>query len=173
MQHFVTDALFPEWKIWEVYAADSVGMALKLDSLRSSHPIQVPIVHAEEVEEVFDAISYCKGSAVINMINKVLGHENFRSGLQLYLKRHAYQNTATRDLWSAWTEAAKVDMVKLMASLTSKKGYPFLRVVKEDWADKSVTLTIQQRWFLACGSGEAEEALWNIPLLDVVEGAAT
>ena len=54
MQHLCTDALFPEWKIWESYAADTIGGALKLDSLRSSHPIQVPIAHAEEVEEVFD-----------------------------------------------------------------------------------------------------------------------
>ena len=74
-------------------------MAFKLDSLRSSHPIQVPIVHAEEVEEVFDGISYCKGSAIISMINKVLGAENFRKGLQLYFQRHAYQNTETVDLW--------------------------------------------------------------------------
>ena len=102
-QHFVTDALFPEWKIWENYVADSVGVAFKLDSLRSSHPIQVPIAHAEEVEEVFDGISYCKGSAVINMVYKVLGPENFRKGLQLYFKRHAYQNTETVDLWYAYS----------------------------------------------------------------------
>ena len=36
-QHFVTDALFPEWKIWENYAADSVGMQHNLHNLFYIH----------------------------------------------------------------------------------------------------------------------------------------
>lgn len=46
----------------------------------------MPIKHAEEVEEVFDAISYSKGACVIRMINAVLGEEAFRKGLQTYMK---------------------------------------------------------------------------------------
>lgn len=34
MQHFATDFIFPEWKIWEQYTIDTIGVALKLDSLR-------------------------------------------------------------------------------------------------------------------------------------------
>ena len=47
--------------MWEQFVTDHAAAALRLDSLRSSHPIQVPIHHAEEVEQVFDAI--CKYSA--------------------------------------------------------------------------------------------------------------
>lgn len=61
MQQFATDALFPEYKVWEQWTNDSFGAAQRLDSLRTSHPVIVPIKHAEEVEQVFDAISYCKG----------------------------------------------------------------------------------------------------------------
>jgi puromycin-sensitive aminopeptidase len=43
------------------------------DSLKSSQPIIVPIKHAEEVEQVFDAISYCKGSTVVNMVAAIIG----------------------------------------------------------------------------------------------------
>lgn len=49
---------------------------------------QVPIAHAEEVEQVFDAISYCKGAAVVRMLHAVLGEADFRRGLQLYMNRH-------------------------------------------------------------------------------------
>lgn len=171
MQHFVTDALFPEWRIWESYAADSIGMALKLDSLRSSHPIQVPIAHAEEVEEVFDAISYAKGSTVVNMARKVLGAEKFREGLQIYMNRHKYSNTETVDLWTAWSEASGTDMNALMNSWTCKMGHPFIKVLKEEWGPTEVKLTLEQRWFLVDGTGESEEALWNIPLV-ALTGAA-
>jgi aminopeptidase N len=52
MEHFCADFLFPDYRIWEQYATDAMGAALRLDSLKSSHPIQVPIVRAEEVEQV-------------------------------------------------------------------------------------------------------------------------
>lgn len=61
MQTYSANALFPEWSIWETFVSDDQSAALRLDSLRSSHPIQVPIPKAEDVEEIFDAISYCKG----------------------------------------------------------------------------------------------------------------
>ena len=56
------------------------------------------MVRAEEVEQVFDAISYCKGSTVVRMVACVLGPEKFQEGLQLYMRRHQYQNTVTLDL---------------------------------------------------------------------------
>lgn len=104
MEHFCVDALFPEYSIWEQFTTDAFGAAQRLDALRSSHPIIVPIKHAEEVEQVFDAISYCKGSCVVNMIYHTLGFEHFRDGLRNYMKKHAYGNTETIDLWNAWTE---------------------------------------------------------------------
>lgn len=57
MEHFAVDSLYPEYKIWEQFTTDALGAAQRLDSLKTSHPIIVPIKHAEEVEQVFDAIS--------------------------------------------------------------------------------------------------------------------
>jgi len=45
--------------------------------------------------QVFDAISYCKGSTVVNMVCAVVGQDKFRQGLQTYMSRHAYGNTET------------------------------------------------------------------------------
>ena len=84
MEHFCIDALYPDYKIWEQYTTDAMGAAQRLDSLRSSHPIIVPIKHAEEVEQVFDAISYCKGSTVVNMVYALLGYEKFKKGKEKY-----------------------------------------------------------------------------------------
>lgn len=36
------------------------GRAQQLDGLVSSHPIEVDIAHAHQVDEIFDAISYSK-----------------------------------------------------------------------------------------------------------------
>ena len=58
------------------------------------------------VLKVFDAISYCKGGSIVRMLSGVLGHENFRNGLGLYMKRFAYKNTASSDLWKCWEEVS-------------------------------------------------------------------
>ncbi len=62
-----------EYKIWEQFTTDGYSAAQRLDALRSSHPVIVPIKHAEEVDQVFDAISYCKGSTVVRMVEAILG----------------------------------------------------------------------------------------------------
>jgi puromycin-sensitive aminopeptidase len=88
------------------FTTGHLSAALRLDALKSSHPIQVPIHHAEEVEQVFDAISYCKGGSVVRMIEAVLGFPKFRQGLEAYMKQHKYSNTETYDLWVAWEESS-------------------------------------------------------------------
>lgn len=167
MEHFATDALFPEYHIWEQYTTDAMGAALRLDSLRSSHPIQVPIKHAEEVEQVFDAISYCKGSTVVRMVAALLGPEKFQEGLRQYMSRHQYKNTVTTDLWQAWSDVSGTDVAGLMASWTSQMGFPYLTVVEESWTDSEVAFTLEQKWFLSDGSGADDDnsKLWAIPLL--------
>jgi aminopeptidase N len=60
MQFYASDHLYPSWSMWQQFVVDTQAIALNLDALTSSHPIQVPIEHAEEVDQVFDAISYAK-----------------------------------------------------------------------------------------------------------------
>merc|ERR1712071_210001 len=145
-----------------------LSAAMRLDALRSSHPIQVPIHHAEEVEEVFDAISYCKGGSVVKMARAVLGMKAFQNGLGAYMKKHAYGNTETYDLWKAWEESSGMPVQEMMASWTTQMGFPLVTVTGEKWEDTAVTLTLEQEWFLSDGSALSEEEKakkWCIPLL--------
>ena len=73
-----------------VTQAEGVQQAFHLDSLRASHPIEVPVKNALEVDQIFDHISYLKGSSVIRMLSDHLGRETFLRGVALYLKAHAY-----------------------------------------------------------------------------------
>ena len=149
-----------------------MSAALRLDALKSSHPIQVPIRHAEEVEQVFDAISYCKGGSVVRMIKAVLGMEKFQTGLANYMKKYAYGNTETFDLWNAWEEVSGMPIGELMKSWTEQMGFPLLQVVKEEWKDGEVVLELEQSWFLSDGSELDEEGkakTWTIPILTCTE----
>lgn len=65
MEHFCVDALYPEYHIWEQFTTDAFGAAQRLDSLKTSHPIIVPIKHAEEVEQV--RATHCEHTAFPNL----------------------------------------------------------------------------------------------------------
>ena len=169
---FLNTHSIPYRGVWENFTTDHLANALRLDSLKSSHPIQVPIAHAEEVEQVFDAISYSKGASVIRMIAAVLGMKSFRSGLQAYMKKHAYQNTETIDLWQAWQDSSGLPVQELMSSWTEQMGFPLLKVTKETWEDDKVTLELEQMWFLSDGSALTEEEAkkkWTIPVITCTE----
>ncbi len=171
-ENMAADCMFPDWKMWEQYTVDHGAAALRLDALRSSHPIQVPIKHAEEVEEVFDAISYCKGSYVVRMVHAVLGREAFQKGLMAYMDKHKYGNTETYNLWDAWEASSGMPIGEMMKSWTEQMGYPVLKVISSSFANGKATIKLQQSWFLADGSEvNADEAkLWCIPILASTPG---
>lgn len=154
MSIYACDAFYPEWKIWDGHVTETLREALSLDSLRSSHPIEVPVRRADEVNQIFDEISYQKGSCVIRMVSKALGEAVFMDGIRRYLSRHAYGNTVTNDLWAALSEASGKDVAKIAAIWTRDVGYPVVTVAenKED-----STIDLKQNRFLRTGDVKPEE----------------
>ncbi|KAH8812592.1 peptidase family M1-domain-containing protein [Xylogone sp. PMI_703] len=130
MSWYSCNVFYPEWKVWQTYVTDNLQSALSLDSLRSSHPIEVPVKRADEVNQIFDAISYSKGSCVLRMISKYLGEDIFMEGIRQYLKKHAYGNTQTGDLWAALSAASGKDVSKVMDIWTKHVGYPVVTVTE-------------------------------------------
>lgn len=133
----------------------------------------MPIAHAEEVEQVFDAISYCKGGSVVRMVHAVLGERDFTAGLRAYMSQFAYGNATTEDLWGAWEKASGQPIKKMMGQWTRQMGFPLLEL-KGAWAvGGRTTLELSQRWFLADGSiaAPSEEKVWMIPVFAQASGA--
>ena len=63
MEYLCIDAVYPEWQIFDEFIGSAFYNALNLDAMDSSHPIEVPVGHPSEIDEIFDAISYCKGAS--------------------------------------------------------------------------------------------------------------
>lgn len=155
------DHFYPEWNIWSQFVAEGVQQAFSLDSLRASHPIEVPVRNALEVDQIFDHISYLKGSSVIRMLSSHLGQETFLRGVSDYLKAHAYGNATTNDLWSALSRASNQDVNSFMDPWIRKIGFPVVTVAEEPGQ-----ISIRQTRFLSTGDvkPEEDETVWWIPL---------
>ena len=163
----VVDALFPEWHVWNKFIDQEYIHALELDSLESSHPIEVPVQKASDVQQIFDAISYSKGSCLIRFLVNYLGQDDFRKGMQKYLLKNQYANTTSDDLWQAFSDVK--DIKSLMQNWTKQTGYP---VVCCD-CNANKKLVLSQTRFYKYGpkklvgkqdSNNDTDSFWIIPL---------
>jgi aminopeptidase N len=160
----------PEWQIWNYYANDHLLRAYDLDSLKSSHPIEVPIDDPNEIGQIFDSISYCKGSAILRMVNDYVGEENFVLGLHNYLEKFKFKNATSDDLWTQLDLASSGKNVKnLMQVWTKEQGYPLVQVSRRNDPQTNQTiLSFRQRRFLKnperVENDGNNDAVWNIPI---------
>jgi len=155
----VVDVLFPHWDSWTQFVSTDFFHALELDALESSHPIEVDVSIPDEVNEIFDAISYSKGASVIRMLANFLGEEAFRRGLNIYLNRFLYGNAVTEDLWAALSEASGFDVASAMNCWVKRIGYPMLSV---RLTPSHIHLT--QERMLSSGKN-VEDQPWWMPIL--------
>lgn len=162
MAYIATDHLYPEWKMMDNYIVEEQQVGLKLDALENTHAIEVSVHHPDEIRTIFDAISYNKGGSSIMMLKHYLGDELFRDGLRHYLKKHAYSNTNTVDLWDALEVVSKKPVKQMMAAWITQPGYPVVKAIVED---TSVTLS-QEQFFVNPLARERshEQQLWPIAL---------
>ncbi|KAG5463670.1 MAG: peptidase family M1-domain-containing protein [Olpidium bornovanus] len=160
--YLAVDHLFPDWDIFTQFVMDGLQRGLGLDALRSSHPIEVEVSDPAEIHQIFDAISYYKGASVIRMLANSLGMDTFLKGVSAYLKRHAYANAATSDLWQALSEESGMNVGEYMEAWTKSVGHPVVTVTLEG-ANK---ISVRQNRYLSTGDLKPEEdtTIWWIPL---------
>ena len=155
------DHLHPEWQVWAQFVNEGMESAFRLDGIRASHPIHVPVRDALDINQIFDAISYLKGCSAIRMLANTLGVETFLKGVSNYLKAHAYSNAKTKALWDALSEASGKDVDAMMDTWITKIGHPVVTVAEEPGQ-----ISVKQSRFLSTGDVKAEDdtTTWWIPL---------
>lgn len=153
-----TDALFPDWHIWEEYVSVTTAGGIALDSLRSSHPVEVPVGNPNEVDQIFDAISYNKGGSVLRQLEQAVGEETFRRGIGKYLRTFAYGVARSDDLWSAIGRTVPC----MMDGWTRRIGLP---VVIANRAGRTMSLR-QERFLIDRDPARPakDASLWTIPV---------
>jgi puromycin-sensitive aminopeptidase len=169
--HNCMHAEYPEWHIWDSFGAER-SAAARVDALKSTHPIESPVNHPDDAQELFDVISYEKGCSVLYQIEHYIGTPVFVAGVSKYLKQHSFGNTETYDLWDALEAACKeagldIPVRRIMDAWVFTAGHPMVKVTEGD-ADGFVTLTQRPFRFIA---EEGLNTRWPIPVTMRVTGA--
>lgn len=151
------DHFHPDWHIWEDFLGSETGRAFDMDMLSSTHPIAVTVKTPNEIEEVFDAISYGKGGSVLCMIEHYIGEEPFRKGVGAYLEKFAFKNAVAKDLWDTLEAYSGKPVRDILVAWITTAGFPLLKARQE-----GTTVTLRQQRFSA--KTDDDSALWPIPL---------
>jgi len=163
MDYKSTDRAYPDWKVWQDFVRTSTSGAMGRDSLTKTHPIMANVHDPEEIEELFDEISYGKGASILRMIEAYIGSENFKRGVAQYLQKFRFSNASGHDLWSNLQEASGTDVSRIMEGWISQEGFPVVKV--------SLTgnkLVLEQERFLLTGG--TSKQIWPIPVTMNVDG---
>jgi tricorn protease interacting factor F2/3 len=163
MAYKVVDAAFPQWKVWHDFVRVDTSTGMSRDSLMSTHPIEVTIIHPSEIEQIFDEISYSKGGSVLRMIEAYTGLENFRNGVRTYLENYRFSNATGNDLWTSLEKFSGAQVKRIMNEWVRKPGYPVITASYRDGA-----LVLKQERFLL--SGVREKSVWPVPVTMKVNG---
>ncbi len=159
MEVLCVDAFRPEWQRWVSFGEER-EVALAVDGLHATRPIEFPVGSPEEADAMFDVLTYQKGGGVLRMLEQYLGPDVFRDGVRTYLKAHAYANTETSDLWSALEAASGEPVRSVMDSWILQGGHPLVTLAGS---------TIAQRPFsyapARAGVVSAIGTSWRVPVI--------
>uniref|UniRef100_A0A0N4U4M2 Aminopeptidase N n=1 Tax=Dracunculus medinensis TaxID=318479 RepID=A0A0N4U4M2_DRAME len=154
VQYMGADAISSKkFRLDEYFLSNTLRRALQRDARSTSHPLLYPIDKAEDVIGAMDIITYDKGASIVHMIENMLGKENFRKGLKIFLEKHKFANADHDDFWESFNEVLpnhlkawngdKLDIRKFAEHWTEQMGYPVIEVHRLD----ARTVELQQKRF--------------------------
>uniref|UniRef100_A0A9J7XRN4 Leucyl/cystinyl aminopeptidase n=1 Tax=Cyprinus carpio carpio TaxID=630221 RepID=A0A9J7XRN4_CYPCA len=161
MQYMSIETVFPELDM-DTEFLNVRFKALTKDALNSSHPVSTVVSTPEQVEEMFDSVSYEKGASILLMLNATLTDGEFRKGVIEYLQKYNLSNTESEYLWDSLSQVSKqnLSVSKMMNTWTVHKGFPLVTVERKG---TQVTLT-QEHFLLNAENSTDDSSLWHIPL---------
>ncbi|XP_021941452.1 aminopeptidase N [Zootermopsis nevadensis] len=179
VEYLGVNAVEPSWKILEQFVIFDLQNVFALDALESSHQISIEVGHPDEINEIFDRISYGKGASIIRMMDHFLTTEVFKKGVTKYLNSRKFGSSTQNDLWEALTSQAHVDKVldssmsvkEIMDTWTLQTGFPVV-IITRDYNTGTVHLK-QERFLLRHKTENSTTAsppegegstLWWIPI---------
>jgi aminopeptidase N len=125
-----------------------------------AHPVR-PSSYIE-INNFYTATVYSKGAEVIRMIHTLIGRDNFRAGLELYLRRHDGHAVTTDDFVQAMQDASGIGLGQFRLWY-SQAGTPVLDV-EGDYDAAAATYSLRVRQSCPPTPGQERKEPFHIPL---------
>src|SRR5262245_38552259 len=124
MAYHALNSLKPNENVWKRFYQAIKPAAYGIDSTQGTTPIYQEIPNLKDAKSAYGAIVYSKAPGVIKQLAFVVGERQFRSGLRLYLKEHAYANAEWSDLVHALERTSKKPLGEWADAWIKRRGMP-------------------------------------------------
>ena len=143
--------------------ADAIG-AMKLDSLASARAVAQPISRNADIRNAYDAITYNKGLAVLNMTDTRFGPDVFRPALGKYVATYADRAADSEDFFLTLGEVTgNPDIGTSLRSFIKQNGVPLLETELQ-CTSAGAKVVLQQSRYRPLGSEIDPVRRWTIPV---------
>ncbi|KAK3089893.1 hypothetical protein FSP39_007417 [Pinctada imbricata] len=123
----------PSWDMLEQFVTEDVQPIMVTDAGIASHPIIVQVDNPNQINEVFDSITYSKGASIIRMLEDMMGREKFFEGIGV--------------------NGGLFNVKSVMDTWTLQMGLPYINITLESQGGQTVISATQKR-FLADSTTE-------------------
>ena len=157
----ITAEVQPAWG-WHTSLQLARARAMRADRLVSARRIQQPVLQDGDMGNLWDAITYEKGQAVLGMAEAWVGADAFQAGVRRYIQRHAWGSASSSDFF-ATIAGDDADVPDAIRSFTSQGGIPLLNVTLR-CDDGPPRLHLAQSRLLPLGSPATASQRWLVPV---------
>lgn len=107
-----------------------------------------PIVNFnyKDKDDMFNTITYQKGSRVIHLLRSILGDEVFFKALNIFLTEYAYENASVDDLQRCFEKSSGKDLRNFFQQWFYKGGHPVLDIRYDyDTSKSQLIVSVEQK----------------------------
>jgi len=137
-------SLKPSENIWKRFYETIKPGAYEIDSTQGTTPIYQDIPNLKDAKSAYGAIVYSKAPGVLKQLAFLLGDRDFRDGLRVYLKEHAYANAEWSDLVHAFEQVSGKPLGGWADMWIRHRGMPEIDVSWSCSADRLDRLSLAQ-----------------------------
>uniref|UniRef100_H2Y8Z6 Aminopeptidase n=1 Tax=Ciona savignyi TaxID=51511 RepID=H2Y8Z6_CIOSA len=165
IEYIGTDYVEPGFRMMDQFVLYDLHDALTVDALTTSRPIIAEnVTTPDDINALFDDISYSKGGCFIRMISEFAGEEAFKLGLKNYLEEFSYGLVDHNQLFSYWEEVKWIFFWSDMDTWVNQMGYPVV-TMKQNLDNPLMMEVLQERFLL---DPKADPTLPESPSFDIL-----
>ncbi|MBT3530784.1 MAG: hypothetical protein HOF74_09300 [Gammaproteobacteria bacterium] len=129
--------------------------AYNVDRTEGTNPIRQPLENLSDAGSLYGAIIYQKAPVVVQQLEQLIGEDQLREGLRLYLQQFPYGNATWSDLVTILDSLSEQDLQGWSEVWVNETGRPR---ISSEWGDGGVTIR-------QADSNAQRNQIWNQPVV--------
>ncbi|HKX30267.1 MAG TPA: M1 family aminopeptidase [Blastocatellia bacterium] len=109
---------------WKRFYHIHKPVAYNIDSTKGTTPIYQEVENLKDAKSAYGAIVYQKAPSLLRSLSFVIGPDQFRAGIRIFLKEHAYANAEWSDLIRAFEKASGQNLTTWAEAWFKQRGMP-------------------------------------------------